>query len=101
MESGDIRSAEDAVSPVISAILMVAITVILAAVVSVFALGLVESVDSTGPTASFEFEVLDTGDIAVTHASGNTLNGDQLRFAGAALEQTSIGSITEWRSHRG
>jgi FlaG/FlaF family flagellin (archaellin) len=96
MSSGNIRSADDAVSSVISVILMVGVVVILGAVVSVFALGFGESLDSTGPPASFEFKVLDTGDIEVTHTSGATLNGDQLRFAGAAHEKTSFGGITEW-----
>ena len=91
MGSGNIRSADDAVSPVISVILMVAIVVILGAVVSVFALGLAESVDSPAPSASFEFKVLDDGDIKVTHAGGDTLKGEQLRFAGAALDKTGLG----------
>lgn len=87
---------ERAVSPVISIILMVAITVILASVVSVFTLGLGEDLLSPAPSANFEFEVLDDGDLQVTHTSGNTLGGEQLRFAGAALEKTSLGGISEW-----
>ncbi|MFC7248240.1 type IV pilin N-terminal domain-containing protein [Halomicroarcula sp. GCM10025324] len=88
--------SEDAVSSVISVVLMVGIVVILGAVVSVFALGIGESVDSTAPSATFEFEVQANGDVQVTHASGDSFDGDQLRFAGAALEKTSVGSINEW-----
>lgn len=90
------RMRERAVSPVISVILMVAVTVILASVVSVFGLGLGEGLSNPAPSANFGYEVLDNGDIQVTHESGTTLNGDQLRFAGAALEKTSFGGISEW-----
>jgi flagellin-like protein len=44
---------DDAVSPVIGVILMVAITVILAAVIATFVLGLGESVSETAPQANF------------------------------------------------
>ncbi|MEF8869094.1 MAG: type IV pilin N-terminal domain-containing protein, partial [Haloarculaceae archaeon] len=44
---------DDAVSPVIGVILMVAITVILAAVIGTFVLGLGDQVQSTAPQASF------------------------------------------------
>jgi flagellin-like protein len=49
--------ADDAVSPVIGVILMVAITVILAAVIATFVLGLGEQVSDTAPQASFNFEL--------------------------------------------
>lgn len=86
-----------AVTPVVSNILVVAIVVILAAVVSVFALGIAEDVRNGAPQASFEFTVDDTtGDVIVTQTGGETLDGDQLRFAGAALGKTTYGSITGW-----
>ena len=48
---------DEAVSPVIGVILMVAITVILAAVIGTFVLGLGDDVtESTAPTADFDFE---------------------------------------------
>jgi flagellin-like protein len=47
---------EDAVSPVIGVILMVAITVILAAVIGTFVLGLGDQVQSSAPNANFQFE---------------------------------------------
>jgi FlaG/FlaF family flagellin (archaellin) len=96
MGLGKIRSADDAVSSVISVILMTGVVVILGAVVSVFALGMAEDVDRTSPSVGFEFQVLDNGDIEVTHVNGDQINGDQLRFAGAALEKTTFGSISEW-----
>ena len=46
---------DDAVSPVIGVILMVAITVILAAVIASFVLGLGDQ-NNPAPTTSFDFE---------------------------------------------
>ena len=78
---------EDAVSPVIGVILMVAITVILAAVIATFVLGLGEQISATGPTASFDFEYDEdagggTGDLTVTHTSGNTIEAQNLYLRG-------------------
>jgi len=47
---------DNAVSPVIGVILMVAITVILAAVIASFVLGLGDSADNVQPNTSFEFD---------------------------------------------
>jgi len=47
---------DDAVSPVIGVILMVAITVILAAVIASFVLGLGDQAQNEQPTAGFDFE---------------------------------------------
>jgi len=58
-----------AVSPVIATILMVSIVVILGAVVSVFALGLAESVSETAPQAQFEFEF--DANVTATDKNGN------------------------------
>jgi len=50
------REEERAVSPVIGVILMVAITVILAAVIGTFVLGLGDQVQTTSPSASISFD---------------------------------------------
>ena len=60
MQLKQFLTEDDAVSEVIGVILMVAVTVILAAVVATFVLGLGESVTQTAPSASFTVE-LDTG----------------------------------------
>jgi len=86
-----------AVTPVIGIILIVAIAVVLGAVVSAYALGTVTDIGSPAPQASFDFSPdYETGDIVVTKSGGDTLNGDQLKFSGAALEKTTYGNITEW-----
>jgi len=87
---------DDAVSPVIGVILMVAITVILAAVIATFVLGLGEQVSDTAPQASFSFDFDDSattddfddtvtdGVVTVTHAGGATLNANQLYISGSS-----------------
>ena len=66
------------VSPVIGVILMVAITVILAAVIATFVLGLGEQVSQTAPQANFDFEVEGDGSnndiLTVSHEGGETID---------------------------
>jgi len=87
-------SDDRAVSPVIGVILMVAITVILAAVIGTFVLGLGDQVQQTTPQASFGFDTEDTGSdgtpdiVTATHESGDTINGDnvQLKIGGQSFD---------------
>jgi len=82
-----------AVSPVIGVILMVAITVILAAVIGTFVLGLGDQVQSTTPQASFGFsqetvewtdgsgtdtETESSPTVTVTHETGDTLDASNI-----------------------
>ena len=71
----DTPDDERAVSPVIGVILMVAITVILAAVIGTFVLGLGENVESA-PQASLDFQYNSTadGNITMEHRGGDTLD---------------------------
>jgi flagellin-like protein len=87
---------DDAVSPVIGVILMVAITVILAAVIGTFVLGLGDQVSNTSPQASFTFDFDegsagsadcdtalnagggDPGALSITHDGGDQINEDRL-----------------------
>ncbi|MBX0302846.1 type IV pilin [Haloarcula salinisoli] len=66
---------DDAVSPVIGVILMVAITVILAAVIASFVLGLGDSAGDAAPTLSVECNVAND---YINHTGGDELNGDEL-----------------------
>jgi flagellin-like protein len=81
---------DDAVSPVIGVILMVAITVILAAVIGTFVLGLGGSVQQTAPQASFTFDYDNTGgsatpdlgsdgDLTMTHDGGDSVPNSRLK----------------------
>ena len=63
-------------SPVIGVILMVAITVILAAVIGTFVLGLGDQVQTTAPSASFNFDYTDhSGNdlLVISHNGGDTI----------------------------
>lgn len=71
---------DDAVSPVIGVILMVAITVILAAVIGAFVLDL-GSGQEKSPTASFDFDQYDdagTTKVDITVQSGESIDGTLL-----------------------
>ena len=67
---------ERAVSPVIGVILMVAITVILAAVIGTFVLGLGEGVQST-PQAKFNFDYQNSN-VTITHEGGDAISAAEL-----------------------
>ena len=74
---------ERAVSPVIGVILMVAITVILAAVIGTFVLGLGDSISDSAPQAQLNVESTDfdatTPEVTIAHNGGDTLQADELR----------------------
>ena len=74
---------DSAVSPVIGVILMVAITVILAAVIGSFVLNLGGSLQQTAPQASFGFDY-DTGtnSVTISHQSGDTIEAGRLNTTG-------------------
>jgi len=79
---------ERAVSPVIGVILMVAITVILAAVIGTFVLGLGESV-SEEPRAGVSFSQ-DGGDVDVTLTTEGNIDATSLEATGCS----GVGSMT-------
>ncbi|MDS0295388.1 type IV pilin N-terminal domain-containing protein [Halogeometricum luteum] len=91
---------DSAVSPVIGVILMVAITVILAAVIGTFVLNLGGSVSQTTPQASFGFEYdnsngggwNDSDTISVVHETGASIDADRLTVVvgGSAADENDI-----------
>ncbi|MFC6991960.1 type IV pilin N-terminal domain-containing protein [Haladaptatus sp. GCM10025707] len=90
MQLKQLFTEEDAVSPVIGVILMVAITVILAAVIGTFVLGLGDQVGNTAPQAQFSFDY-DEGatSLDITHESGDKIKGSNLNVkSSAGFEQT-------------
>jgi flagellin-like protein len=98
----------DAVSPVIGVILMVAITVILAAVIATFVLGLGEQISETSPNTSFSFDYEEVssdqnddwgvtasesnGDaiVTITHAGGPNIVAGQLGLSGSSPHGSSV-----------
>lgn len=79
-----------AVSPVIGVILMVAITVILAAVIGTFVLGLGDQVQQTAPNANFQFE-FSNDELTVTHSGGDGVAAEEL-FLRGDIDATTSGS---------
>jgi flagellin-like protein len=73
---------EDAVSPVIGVILMVAITVILAAVIGTFVLGLGDQVQSSAPNANFQFDYNSSAsNFTVTHNGGQDIDSENVEIS--------------------
>jgi flagellin-like protein len=110
MDIKELFTDDDAVSPVIGVILMVAITVILAAVIASFVLGLGQDAGDNSPSASFDIEYDESGpgleyasgwttstgidgNISVTHQSGATIPDTNLYIKGSSLEANESG---EW-----
>ncbi|WP_135362661.1 type IV pilin [Halosimplex halophilum] len=87
MKLKQLLNDDDAVSPVIGVILMVAITVILAAVIATFVLGLGDQVSNTSPQASFSFEWNgasgEEATLRVTHDGGETIQAQNLYLRGS------------------
>ena len=101
MQFGELLADDDAVSPVIGVILMVAITVILAAVIGTFVLGLGDQVQNNPPQVQFttEYDQGTTpgstnddwgeqcsscdGTLTVTHESGDPIAVERLSLSGA------------------
>ncbi|WP_058997184.1 type IV pilin [Haloarcula sp. CBA1127] len=80
---------DDAVSPVIGVILMVAITVILAAVIASFVLGLGDQAQQATPQASFSWDYDQSaapyGTLTVTHDGGDTISGQEMYIRGSGI----------------
>ncbi|WP_311170613.1 type IV pilin N-terminal domain-containing protein [Halobellus ordinarius] len=83
MKLRNLFTDDSAVSPVIGVILMVAITVILAAVIGSFVLNLGGSLQNTAPQATVDFQYNQTGtDVTVVHESGDQLENSSITVAG-------------------
>jgi flagellin-like protein len=70
-----LQQEDRAVSPVIGVILMVAITVILAAVIGTFVLGLGDQVQETSPNAQWNWDADSANDeLDLTHEGGDSVD---------------------------
>ena len=95
MKLTELLRKDDAVSPVIGVILMVAITVILAAVIGTFVLGLGGQVSQTTPSASFSFDFAPNNDnVTITHDGGATLDGENTQTLNVTSDSAS--TQQEW-----
>ena len=108
MKLHELFADDDAVSPVIGVILMVAITVILAAVIGTFVLGLGGQVQDTAPNAQFTFtqeDTIDTSgedDLRMTHDGGENVMTSNVKVTNSDKDYTGGpcqdegGSSTQW-----
>ena len=92
---------DDAVSPVIGVILMVAITVILAAVIASFVLGLGDQ-NNPAPTASLNFDydsnAGSNGQLTITHEDGDELGINDTYVRGNMTDTGQVGTSGNWQS---
>ncbi|WP_262176538.1 type IV pilin N-terminal domain-containing protein [Haloarcula laminariae] len=80
---------DEAVSPVIGVILMVAITVILAAVIATFVLGLGDSLNSQAPQVSFDYQYDETsGELTITHGGGDPIDEAKVGVRGGNTDNS-------------
>jgi flagellin-like protein len=96
MQFKQLLTDEDAVSPVIGVILMVAITVILAAVIGTFVLGLGGNV-SSAPQAQLSFQYdQGTTEVTIIHDGGDEIQDGVLTVSetGGATLTTTTGPWT-------
>jgi len=106
MKLKELLADDDAVSPVIGVILMVAITVILAAVIASFVLGLGSQTQTT-PNTAFSLDYSDNsalgtydGNLTIVHDSGDPIIDDELYLRGdnfrpASANQSWAGYVDE------
>jgi len=99
MKIQNLFSEDRAVSPVIGVILMVAITVILAAVIGAFVIGLGDQASETTPQASFSFDFQGTDNVTITHDGGQTLQNDSIRVTIDNIDEEI--NTSEWANDDG
>jgi len=83
MNIKDLFTEDRGVSPVIGVILMVAITVILAAVIGAFVIGLGDQASQSVPQASFDYNFDGDGNVTVTHGGGDTIDNSTIALVTA------------------
>lgn len=88
MKITNLCAEKRAVSPVIGVILMVAITVILAAVIGAFVLGLGSQVSASPPQVSLEFTYTNSNNggtnVTIVHGGGSRLDAAAISITGIA-----------------
>jgi len=87
---------DDAVSPVIGVVLMVAITVILAAVIGTFVLGQADQLNENAPSVSFDYDGTSGETLTIVHKGGDSFDGAnvQVKYDG----QTTTGLSEDFGS---
>lgn len=76
--------AERAVSPVIGVVLLVGITVLLAATIAALVLGM-GSTPGVAPHVDWQFELEDDANLTIAHGGGDVVDGSNVRIVGEAV----------------
>jgi flagellin-like protein len=102
----ELRDDEKAVSPVIGVILMVAITVILAAVIGTFVLGLGQEMNKNAPTTQLSFDQAagnNPTDVTLSHDGGDKLKKGEVSivFEPQDTEGLNGAPLDDWESKSG
>jgi len=99
MELKQLLRDDDAVSPVIGVILMVAITVILAAVIASFVIGLGDSNQATAPSVSFDTEYDEDNEVLTLSVGsvGESIESSNVEVTGD-FDSSTITSAQSWDS---
>jgi len=96
MKLKNLFTNDRAVSPVIGVILMVAITVILAAVIGTFVIGLGDDIGSTTPQASFDANFDSDegagGVVSFTHRSGDRVSAGDANLTANGVDFNDSGT---------
>jgi len=79
------------VSPVISTILMVSVVVVIAASIGLTAMDTLSGMSDSAPHVRFDVVETDTN-VKITHIGGESIDGDEIRLAGAAVNK----KVPEW-----
>ncbi|QIO25547.1 type IV pilin [Haloarcula sp. JP-L23] len=103
MDLKELFRDDDAVSPVIGVILMVAITVILAAVIASFVLGLGDTASQSTPQASFSFDYQEgsPNSLDIIHDGGDTIKASEIYIRGTINEGSSTSVDVAWGDFSG
>jgi FlaG/FlaF family flagellin (archaellin) len=88
------RNADDAVSPVVGVMLMLVVTIIIAAVVSAFAGGLA-SEQKKAPTAAMEMRIVNTGSAGTSHIFWKVLSVSE------SISTKDVKITTSWKAKDG
>jgi len=87
----DLFREEDAVSPVIGVVLLVAVTVVLAATVATFALGFGDRINVTAPQAGFSTKYVANADTGDSDSWDNSFGSDHDSDATSETARLDIG----------
>jgi flagellin-like protein len=89
MHPWELAQDQRGVPPVVGVVLLVAITIILAAGTATFVFGLGDEPAPVAPTSTFSVEYNSTGSsVEITHTGGDKIRGDRLYVRGESLDES-------------